>query len=407
MQNKSFDERLNECREAALDVLKPSKMDLEHGLELHKNSTVCDTYGFAPCCPVDFEKLIKLAEAGCSPSYFMESKEEMQNFRHFEDKALYDEYVRTFKESGVTCIFQNAGVENQEVRQLMKRLAYFTYVTDKMPELFKRAAFPEDIDKAGKENRHCLYLSANAVPLDGTWGSAMEELSYIKVFFQMGIRMMHLTYNRRNMIGDGCAEKANAGLSDFGRSVVAEMNRTGVIVDIAHCGENTGLEAARISSKPIVASHTCASAINEHYRCKSDNVIKSVADSGGYVGICLIQNFLGGNGDINTLLDHISYIGKKFGADHVAIGSDVNFALSGFTEALERISAVRPKFQSWASFWPPEKEKRTFTERSSKSISWINWPMFTVGLVQRGFSDDEIKKIIGGNMLRVAKEALK
>ena len=88
------------------------------------------------------------------------------------------------------------------------------------------------------------------------WESAEEELHLLKLFFMMGIRMMHLTYNRRNMLGDGCAELANGGLSDFGAMAIREMNRVGIIVDVAHSGWQTSLEAVKASSKPVVASHS-------------------------------------------------------------------------------------------------------------------------------------------------------
>src|SRR5690606_10316043 len=117
-----------------------------------------------------------------------------------------------------------------------------TYVTDMLKDLVIKAVTPDDIVKAKKENKHAIYFTGNGVPLPQDWVSVEEELRYIRMFFQLGIRMMHLTYNRRNPIGDGCAELANGGLSDFGRTVVKEMNKVGVIVDNAHSGWQTSLE---------------------------------------------------------------------------------------------------------------------------------------------------------------------
>lgn len=216
--------------------------------------------------------------------------------------------------------------------------------------------------------------------------------------------MMHLTYQRRNMIGDGCAESSNAGLSDFGRSVVNAMNKVGVIVDIAHSGWRTSLEAAQVSERPMVASHSTCTALHHHIRSKPDEVIKAIADSGGLIGICCIPRFLGGSGDIAALLDHVDHVVKTFGVDHVGIGTDVSYTSRNAATENKKIPK-RPKSRSdWRSLWPPDPFKET--PEGQQSIAWTNWPMFTVGLVQRGYSDADIQKIIGGNMLRIARAAL-
>jgi membrane dipeptidase len=192
-----------------------------------------------------------------------------------------------------------------------------------------RAATPDDIETAKKQGRRCLYMTANGVPLAQNWSSEAEELSWIRVFFQLGVRMMHLTYNRRNVLGDGCAEPANAGLSELGKAAIAEMNRVGVIVDVAHSGWRTSLEAARASSKPVVASHTGAAEVQRHIRAKPDEVLRAIADTGGYSGVYGVTSFLGNPGDLNSMLDHIEYMVKRFGAEHVAIGTDLAYIPSG------------------------------------------------------------------------------
>ena len=111
----------------------------------------------------------------------------------------------------------DAGQEGQDPMRLVKRLARFTFLTDNLASHVAKAVNPDDIVLAKEEGRHCLYLTGNGVPLVQDWETVPDELRYVRIFYQLGIRMMHLTYQRRNMIGDGCAEKANGGLSDFGR----------------------------------------------------------------------------------------------------------------------------------------------------------------------------------------------
>jgi membrane dipeptidase len=274
-----------------------------------------------------------------------------------------------------------------------------------MREFVCKAAVPGDIETAKAAGRHALYMTGNGIPLTQEWDSKEDELAYVKIFFQLGIRMMHLTYQRRNMIGDGCGETSNAGLSDFGRYAVAEMNRIGVIPDCAHSGWQTSLEAAKVSTRPVVASHSTCAAIHPHIRSKPDEVIQAIVDSGGYIGICCISKFLRGAGDVSSLLDHIQYVTKKFGVDSVAIGTDVAYSSQNSSLEGRKLPKRSRSREPFRSLWP--KDDFAETPEMTTSLAWTNWPLFTVGLVQRGYSDDEIRKIIGGNVMRVARESLK
>ncbi len=392
------------AREAALDVLKPSQAELETGLRLHYESLVFDTYGFAPRAALDREKLAALIEAGASSREIQDCQEDMMMTRAATVPEEREEMRHAFECAGVTCIFQNAGEESQDPETLLKRLARHSYLTDMARDVLNRATLPEDIEATHREGKHCLYLTGNGVPLAQQWVTVEEELAFVRIYFQLGIRMMHLTYNRRNMLGDGCAEPANGGISDLGRAAIAEMNRVGVIVDVAHSGWRTSLEAAQASSKPMVASHTTCAELNHHIRAKPDEVIKAICDTGGLVGICCIPNFLGGSADIAALLDHIDHVVKKFGVDHVGIGTDVAYR-SRHDDTSVKLPPRPKRRPRFASLWPPGSLGGRFPRAAS--IAWAAWPMFTVGLVQRGYREDDIRKILGGNMMRVCREALK
>ncbi|MCB1061711.1 MAG: membrane dipeptidase [Verrucomicrobiae bacterium] len=393
-------------RDAALAILQPTPKDLEHGLQLHADSLVFDSYGFSPRSAVDGEALKAAVLAGASDLELEDMREEMGMIRCVTDAAEQREYREGWRASGVTCVFQNAGQEGQDPMRLLKRLARFTFTTDMLSDFVSKAVTPDDIDAVKKAGRHCLYFTGNGVPLTQQWESIPDELRYLRVFYQLGIRMMHLTYQRRNMIGDGCGEEANAGLSDFGKAVIAEMNRVGVIPDCAHSGWQTSLEAAQISEKPVVASHSVAGALYAHIRSKPDEVIKAIADTDGYIGICCISRFLRGKGDINAFLDHIDYVAKKFGVDHVAIGTDVAYGSRNSAEENKKaaVGGLRRKREPFRSLWP--KDDFIPTAEAAASLAWTNWPMFTVGLVQRGYSDEDIQKILGGNVMRVSRASM-
>ncbi len=389
------------ARQIALDILKPTAKQLEHGLKLHAESLVFDGYAFSPRTSTDPVIIAKMIEDGASEVELQDATEDMGMTRAVTNLREREELMMAFRASGVTCIYQNAGEECQHPQRLIKRLARFTFLTDMLKPFLTKATTPNDIDLVKKDGGHCLYLTGNGVPLPQDWISVEEELRTIRVFFQLGIRMMHVTYQRRNMLGDGCAETANGGLSDFGRQAIAEMNRQGVLVDIAHSGWQTSLEAAKVSTKPVVASHTTAARLHHHIRSKPDEVLKALADSGGYAGICCISQFLGGKCDINAFLDHIDYVVKKIGIDHVAIGTDVAYSSRPNGNNSIKLPPRRKSRARFAALWP--KETLTATESARESIAWTNWPLFTVGLVQRGYRDDDVKKIIGGNVMRVAK----
>ena len=401
---QSLNPQIQQAREAALAVLKPTAAELERGLRLHAESLVFDSYGFSPRAAIDGAAMAAVIEDGASAQELEDLQEDMTMTRYVTNPVEQQEYRDAWNASGVTCIFQNAGQECQDPLRLMKRLARFTFATDVMKDFVSKAAVPADIEAAKAAGRHVLYMTGNGVPLTQEWISQEDELQYVKIFFQLGIRMMHLTYQRRNMIGDGCGETSNAGLSDFGRTAVAEMNKVGVIPDCAHSGWQTSLEAAKVSSRPVVASHSTCAAIHPHIRSKPDEVIRAIVDSGGYIGICCISKFLRGTGDISALLDHIQYVTKNFGVDHVAIGTDVAYSSQNSREEARKLPKRSRSREPFRSLWP--KDDFVETAEMTNSLAWTNWPLYTVGLVQRGYSDDDVRKIIGGNVMRVAKDAI-
>lgn len=386
-------------RRAGLALLQPSPKDLEHGLALHASSVVLDVYGFGPGAAVDNAILAKIIESGASELEIAEAREDMNMTRFITDPAERAEYEGAWQAAGVTAIIRNSGEEGNDPMRLMKRLARWVHVTDRMRERFPKAVRADEIVAAKQAGHQAIMMTTNGVPLVQQWINTVDELRHIRTFAELGVRMMHLTYNRRNPIGDGCGETNDAGLSDFGRQVVAELNRQGVIADCAHSSQKTGSDAAKVTKKPMVASHSCAYALNAHIRAKKDEVIKAIADTDGLIGVCCIGHFLGGNKDLVAFLDHIDYLVKRFGADHVGIGTD-----TGYQSRLKPNDAKLPQRSGtprvrWEALWPAGALGST----RDTTLAWTNWPLFTVGMVQRGHSDETIQKILGGNMLRVLK----
>ncbi len=398
---------MQQARDCARSLLKPSQRDLEHGLALHRESVVIDAYGFGPSAAEDADRLLAALDAGASPEELKGLREAMTMTRAATDPGERAEFMQAWEASGVTCTVRNAGEEGQGAWKLLARMAHFIYLCDRLRDFCPKAVGPEDIRAAHRAGRHCYVLTGNGVPLAERWLTVEEELAVLPLFYELGCRMMHLTYNRRNMLGDGCAEPSDAGLSDLGRRAIAEMNRLGVIVDVAHAGWRTSLEAARVSARPIVASHTACDALQHGFRAKPDDVIRAIVDGGGVIGICGIPWMLGGSGTITALLDHLEYLAKTFGADAAAIGTDTSYTSSGSaykTRIEPRLPRRRVRFEALLPPRTAADAARFNRPEQTLSLNWINWPLFTVGLVQRGLSDDAIRKIIGGNLLRVLQD---
>lgn len=393
---------IDKPRQIALDLLKPTQAQIEHAWELHFSSLVFESYGFAPRCAIDAEAMNHTIGSGASATEVSDLREAMSMNRNATHERERKEFLDAFHAAGVTCIFQNTGEEGNDPMRLIKRLAHFTKATDALKPVLSKVTTAEEITALKKAGNVGLCFTTNGVPLLMNWESVRDELRFVRIFHELGTRMMHLTYNRRNPIGDGAGEPHDGGLSDFGQATIAEMNRIGVIVDVAHSGWKTAHAAAKASAKPMVASHTSCASLYQHFRGKPDETIKAICDTDGLIGICCIPRFLGGKGDIHAFLDHLDHLIRKFGPRHAAIGCDVAYTSRFDKEERARLQkAPGGSADRWEHLWP--KDDYVTTLQAEQSLAWTNWPLFTLGLIMRGHSDDTIRQVIGTNMLRILK----
>ena len=391
--------------EIGLALLKPSQRDLDYGLALHRECLVVESYGLGLHAPVRPEVLNQAFQDGASPVEFQDLHEEMLMTGWAAEERLREEYRAAWEASGVTCMFLNAGEESNDPLRLLKRLSRYVALTDALPDILERAVTVEGIRAAHARGKRVLCLTGNGVPLTGNTFTVQDELRYLRVFANLGVRMMHLTYNRRNLLADGCAEPDNAGLSDFGRMAIREMNRLGLLVDVAHSGWKTSIEAAKVSTQPIVISHSAMWELQQHVRCKPDEVVRAVVDAGGTMGITNVPAFLGGAGDLTAMLDHIDCAVRKFGHRAVTIGIDSAYVSRWSAEATQALLPRPSERPRWENFWPlgDALERPEWNQpHQHQSMAPTNWPLITVGLVQRGHTDEAIRHILGENMLRVA-----
>ena len=222
-----------------------------------------------------------------------------------------------------------------------------------------------------------------------------QSVDDVNFFYGLGQRVSQLTYNTRNLIGNGSTERRDEGLSDFGVSIVERMNQIGMAVDVSHCGDRTTLDAFEVSKKPVLITHSnCRALVPGHPRLKTDEAIKKMAANGGVMGITGVRMFVKSDEPttIEHALDHFEHVSKLVGVEHLGVGSDMD--LDGYDDM------------------PPEENKRlragykgSYGFREKIDIEGLDHPkrMFdlTEGLIRRKYTDREIELILGGNFKRV------
>jgi membrane dipeptidase len=236
----------------------------------------------------------------------------------------------------------------------------------------------------------------NADPIEGT-------LEYLDVLHRLGLRVVQLTYQRRNLVADGCGEPANAGLSLFGRRLVDELNRLGILIDVSHVGQRSTLETVELSRAPVAITHACVYARNPVPRNKTDEEIRAVAERGGVMGINAVARLISPEGrkrgaTLAEFLDQIDYVVDLVGVDHVGIGLDISEGMTEQDFEARKVGFLA-EFPELGGDFAFEHYYTTGLDSMAKA------GLITEGLVDRGYSDEDVLKILGGNFLRVFEAA--
>jgi len=242
-----------------------------------------------------------------------------------------------------------------------------------------------DVRRARRDGKMALTYDIEGM------GALNGDLSMVEFYYRQGVRQMLIAYNINNDAGGGCHDD-DKGLTDFGRAVIGEMNRVGMVVDCAHSGIRSGLEAMRLSTKPCVFSHANARALREHQRNITDEQIKAVAATGGVVGVNGLSNYLGnGPAKVETLVAHIDYMVRLVGPEHVGIGLDYDP-----TNGPQLDKTVAEKY--WpASQYPAGLNAATYVPPSAL-------PEVADRLRAKGYKEAAVRAIMGGNFMRVASQ---
>ena len=247
----------------------------------------------------------------------------------------------------------------------------------------------EDIGRAKSDDKlGVLFQFQNITPLGG-------ELDLLDSYQRLGVRIIQICYNRRNYAGDGCLETEDAGLSSFGQALIREMGQTGMVIDLSHVGHRTSLEALELATTPPVFSHSNARRICDHRRNLHDDQIQAVAARGGLVGINAFPAFVKATmrPSIDHIMEHIDYLVELVGAEYVGLGLDFFVGSQAEYQEMTRRGLWSPSdYPPWPYAYP------TGLEDAGRL------PNLTAALRDRGYPEEAVLVILGGNWIRVFRD---
>ena len=257
------------------------------------------------------------------------------------------------------------------IKQTLRVLDVLYRELDSHPEEMLLATRAADIERAKEEDK-----VAAVIGLEGA--EALEgDLGVLRVLYRLGVRLLTVTWSRRNQAADGGYEmRTGGGLTEFGVKLVEECNNLGIILDISHLSPAGARDVLELSKRPVVASHSNSRALCSHWRGLDDLQLQALARNGGLSGVTFVPAFVANErkeASLQKLLDHVDHIAQVAGIDHVGLGSDFD------------------------GFAPPGP-------RGLEDVTKM--PSITEGLLKRGYADDDVRKVLGGNWMRVFREVV-
>jgi membrane dipeptidase len=308
-----------------------------------------------------------------------------------------DESWRIATQAGYSAL--GTSLSSGSMEAALRDLGTWNQRIERNPDKYVRADSATDFERAHASGKLAVLLGFQNATMIGNSIQNLDDLH------KAGTRWIQLTYNARNLVGDGCTERTNAGLSDFGVEVVERMNDLGVMVDLSHCGHQTTLDAILFSDPGPCFTHTmCEALYPSHPRSKTDEEIRAMAEKGGVMGVVALGYLVGpdpgGETTIETFVDHIDHVVQVGGIDHVGVASD--FVIQGISSSATRENWYEPRLRSFKPSyqvrWPPWIPELDSPDRYISVAETLD---------QRGYSSGDIEKVLGLNWLRYYQQVLK
>lgn len=318
----------------------------------------------------------------------------------FHDEAIVIDALQISKWSETVFANQRAGgltAVNATVAiiegfdQTIRNIAWWYRALEEHADKILQVRTTADIRRAKAEGKTGIIFGfQNTSPIE-------DELDRLAIFKELGVRVIQATYMEANLVGQGCLERIDAGVTGFGLEVIAELNRLGILIDLSHVGYRTTMETIEVSARPVAMTHANPLSLCDHPRNKPDDALKAIAAKGGVIGATIFPAFLprGNDSTLTDYLDVIDYLVEMVGIDHVGIGTD-------FTEDQPR------EFFDWiltgkSKRGPALELNHPLKNPAGIQGSW-DFPNITAGLLERGYSEADAAKVLGGNFMRLFGE---
>lgn len=311
-------------------------------------------------------------------------------------EALTPDMVRNARASGITAVNLTIGGATPE--GVFQSMARWERDLDRHRDVLMKVRTTADLNLAKQQRKlGLIYGFQDGVAID-------TDLSRVALYHAFGLRIVQLTYNVRNMFGDGCLQPENGGLTPLGRQLVEALNATGITVDLSHCGMRTTADAIEHSSKPVAISHSGCRAVADRPRSKPDDILKRMADKGGVIGIYLMP-FLSMSGQPTSedLIRHIEHAVNVCGEDHVGIGSDLSITPHVVDAEYMRVHRTFVEGRIKAGVAAPGEDPDV-----PMFVTDLNTPrrmeQIADKLTARGHPGSRVEKIIGQNFMRLMRD---
>lgn len=313
-----------------------------------------------------------------------------------------DQLHKDFIQGGVTAVAATVGygvkTEMGSLDYTMKNLGkWLSWIRDDSRHLLHVKSV-KDLYRAKQEKKlGIIFHFQGSLPID-------DDIKTVELYHRLGLRMVQLCYNAEDLVGCGCEVPDDTGLTEFGKQLIGEMNRLGIVVDCAHTGHKTTLDAIDASDSPVIISHANAYAVHNNQRNLPDDLIKAIAENRGVIGVNGFPGFVADKTrpTLDDMLDHVDHMVKLVGVEHVSIGIDYFQYQAGVVpdDEAQEIYKLLLDTGSWSkeAYPAPPWHYPQGIEMPEK------FQNLTIGLHKRGYAKEDIQKILGLNLIRVFGE---